>query len=405
MDKQVSVRRRTRQFIWSVFSLFLLWLACEKLPELTADFIPAADFEDQESVMLSWNNKHSRTLLPLLAGITKNDTVTLFYNEKNNRRRHIEVALMGAGVRMEHITLVPFRLEKDNIWIRDYGPSFLQNETGQTAVVGFNYKHLSMEEYTDFSDQFSSRMKIPFYKTRLYSAGGGREINGKGTIILVESYEKEINPGMSKLEIEAEYRKLYNQKKIIWLKRGIPQDDFFGHGPVMDNIYPFGVHGHIDEFCRFSGPNTLLLAEVDSSDLERHPFYELIHHRLEENYRILSEATDQDGQPFTIIRVPQAAVIFTAAKLKGKDIFYTPVTSYLNFVITNKSVIIPAYYQQGDPDYVREKDEKAIEVFSKAFPTREVQTINALELNKDGGGLHCVTLPKPHKIPKKKLKS
>ena len=81
--------------------------------------------------------------------------------------------LQYADVNMEHITPMPFKLEKDNIWIRDYGPSFLRDELGKTAIVGFSYKHLQMGEYTNFSDQFSAKMKIPLYKTRLYSTGGG----------------------------------------------------------------------------------------------------------------------------------------------------------------------------------------------------------------------------------------
>lgn len=394
-----------RRVAWTLFSLLLLWLACTRLPELAADFVPAADFDEQESTFLCWNEKHKPTLLALIGIITKEDHATLFFNENNHKAEKILDELARAQVNLDHLTLVPFRLQKDNIWIRDYGPSFLQNTSGQTAIAGFQYKHLKMEEYTRFTDQFSEKMKIPLYKTRLYSAGGGREINGKGTLLLVESYEKMINPGLTREEIEAEYRHLYRQKKVIWLKKGIPQDDFFGHGPVMDNIYPFGVSGHVDEFCRFADPRTILLAEIDSADLTRHPIYGLIQERMEENFRILSKATDQDGQPFRIIRVPQAAVVFSQAKLKEKDIFYTPVTSYLNFVITNKSVIIPAYYLEGDPEYVREKDQQAMEVFRRAFPSREVRAINALELNYDGGGLHCITLPKPGKAPKPKLRS
>jgi agmatine deiminase len=158
----------------------------------------------------------------------------------------------------------------------------------------------------------------------------------------------------------------------------------------------------VDEFCRFVDANTLLLAEVSDEDMERHPFYRLVHERLDENYHILKNATDQDGNPFKIIRVPQAPVIFTASQRDNVEILYTPVTSYLNFVITNHSVIIPTYHTEGAADYIRQKDEEAMSIFRQVFPTREVWAVNALELNHKGGGLHCVTLPQPKKNVVKK---
>lgn len=376
-------------------------IACREIPEFNAAFRLFADFEEQESTLVCWNKKHRNVLIPLIATIAHRDHVTIFYNEKNHNPKVIELDLLQSKIPMRNISLEPFSLEKDNIWIRDYGPSFMHDEEGNTIIAGFQYPHLEMKDYDQFNDQYSKKEKLPFFKSQIFGAGGGREINGKGTVILVESYEKEINPGLSTAEITEEYQKQFNQKQVIWLKQGIPQDDFFGHGPVFENIYGYGVSGHIDEFCRFADANTLLLTEVDSSDLARDSFYYVIHDRLEENYRILSQARDQDGQPFRILRVPQAPVIFATAQLNTEDVIYTPVTSYLNFIITNKLVIIPAYYQEGDPEYVREKDQQAMKVFQQAFPGREIHTINPIDLNYNGGGLHCITLPK-HRYPNRK---
>lgn len=390
---------------WVLCALLLTSLSCNDFVAFSESFLPFADFEEQESTLVTWNKKHRNVLVPVITTIARKDHVTIFYNEKKHNPKVIEMDLLQARANISNITFEPFQLEKDNIWIRDYGPSFLQDEDGSTVIVGFQYPHIAMKDYGEFNNQYSQKINMPFFKSDIFGAGGGREINGQGTIILVESYEKEINPGLSKEEITAEYKKKFNQEKIIWLKRGIPQDDFFGHGPLFENIYGFGVSGHVDEFCRFADENTILLAEVDEGDLERDSFYYLVQERLEENYRILSEATDQDGNPFNIIRVPQAPILFATGELDSMEIVYTPVTSYLNFIITNKLVIIPAYYQDGDPDYVREKDEQALAVFRKAFPTREVYTVDPTDLNYDGGGLHCITLPK-HGVttPKKRLR-
>jgi agmatine deiminase len=62
-------------------------------------------------------------------------------------------------------------------------------------------------------------------------------------------------------------------------------------------------------------------------------------------------------------------------------------------------VILPRYAVDDAPDWVREKDEKARQVFQQVYKNRQVKMIDALELNYKGGGLHCITLSKPK--PKK----
>ncbi|MDH5398007.1 MAG: agmatine deiminase family protein [Cyclobacteriaceae bacterium] len=388
--RRVSVRNISLVVLF----IFIIVFSCK---ERFSDgpFSPAAEFDEQESTMLCWNPKFRQIIIPLVTEISKDDHVTLFFNENYHNKKQIERFLLQQNAEMSNIDLHPFKLEKDNIWIRDYGPSFLENEQGQLAVVGFEYPHLEYFDYNNFSPQVSGKMKIPFFKSKLFSTGGGREINGKGTIILLEGYEEQINPKLSKAEIEAEYREKYNQTNFIWLKRGIPQDDFFGYGPITEDIYGYGVNWHIDEFCRFADAGTILLAEVDSSDMKRDKFYKIIHDRLEENFRILSQALDQNGNPFKIIRVPQAPVIYIRGQLKGTDILYTPVTSYLNFVLTNHSVVVPSYYKVGDPDFISEKDEEVRQVFQGVFKNRKIVSIDATDLNYKGGGLHCITIHKP----------
>jgi len=97
--------------------------------------------------------------------------------------------------------------------------------------------------------------------------------------------------------------------------------------------------------------------------------------------------------------VPQAPEIFAAGKQDTTSVLYTPVTSYLNFVITNKRVIMPAYYSGGDPDYIWEKDRQAQAVLKAVFPTREVIPFDATTLNYKGAGLHCITLARPISLP------
>jgi agmatine deiminase len=392
--------RKSSTVLWYVnglvlvlFFSFVLQSCKEKTLEGT--FVPIAEFEDQETTFLCWAPKFQDTILRVVTLVAKHDHVTIFYNERNHQPENIRSLLKERKVALKNVSLVAFTLEKDNVWIRDYGPIFMYDEVGNTKILTFDYPHEANQEYNMFNEQYSSKMRIPFMRSKLFSAGGGREINGRGSIILVEGYEKFINPGLSLEEIEMEYKQQLNQKNVIWLKRGIPQDDLFDDGPVLDNIYGNGVKWHIDEFCRFADTQTILLAEVDSADFSRDEFYQVVHERLEENYQILKASKDQDGNPFKIMRIPQAPVIFTAAQYNQEDIYYAPVTSYLNFILTNNSVIIPSYYKIGDPEYIKEKDAQARKAFQEVFTNRKVVMINAIDLNYSGGGLHCISMSKP----------
>ncbi|WP_020532510.1 agmatine deiminase family protein [Flexithrix dorotheae] len=390
-------------FTWlfkRVIIFFGILAIAQSCVEPIQDPVPSfsnADFDPQEATMVCWNFQYQEIIGSLVAGISQKDNIILFYNENYHQKKQIEALLSQKNTNLKNVEFFPFKLKGDNIWIRDFGPAFTQNQKGEIETVAFEYPHHEFTDYKNFAPFFSSKMKIPFYKSALFSVGGGREVNGKGTIILIEGFEKIINPHLTKEQIEAEYRKIFHQTNFIWLKKGIPQDDFLGYGPIVDDIYGFGTNWHVDEFCRFANPKTILLAQVDPKDMKRDNFYKIIHERLEENFKILSKARDQDGKPFTIIRVPQAPVIYANGKIDSKPIVYTPVTSYLNFILTNNYVVIPAYYQKGDPEYIRRKDQEARKIFASVFNTREVKSINSSELNYKGGGLHCITLPKPKK--------
>ena len=62
-------------------------------------------------------------------------------------------------------------------------------------------------------------------------------------------------------------------------------------------------------------------------------------------------------------------------------------SSYANFYIANRAVIVPTY---GVPE-----DEDALREISNAFPKREVIGLPGRDLLWGGGAFHCVTQPQP----------
>ena len=56
----------------------------------------------------------------------------------------------------------------------------------------------------------------------------------------------------------------------------------------------------------------------------------------------------------------------------GDEIHWMPAVSYLNFVITNGVVLVPAYWREGLPEREREKDILVRDTLQRLFSGRRV---------------------------------
>lgn len=280
----------------------------------------------------------------------------------------------------------------DNIWFRDYGPTYIINDQGEKKLVKFNY---FWSNY-DFIEEYARVANIPVIQSPLNSTGGSREVNGKGTILLCEAHEMDVNQGKSKSDIELELLTILKQKKVIWLKQGIPQDDSFLSGPLYDQVYPKGVHGHVDEFCRFADENTILITSVTEEEANKHPVYKEAKRRMDENYEILIHSTDQDGNPFNVVKVPMAPILISDRRAGPEKQIITSVTSYMNYIISNSMIVLPTYvsHQSGDQSLLQ-KEDKVEQVFKEVFPSREIVKVRADTINYYSGGFHCISIHEP----------
>ena len=307
------------------------------------------------------------------------------------------------------------------------GPIFVETNQKTFAIADFNFNSWGYADTLDvdtkteemYDVRVAKHFKLPVISSSMISEGGNREVNGKGTLITSEAVEKGRNPNMSKLQMEAEYKRLLGTKKVIWLKQGLVEDDHTFLGPITtaDGTKAYTVvttNGHVDEFVRFVNDSTILLAQIDSKELDDPIAFEN-NKRIEENYEILSKATDHDGQPFTIIRMPLPGTIYNTLNpgdyvyeyiktldygngIKfpdGESVKVMAALSYLNFIITNKVIIGQRCWREGMPLELKSKDEKAAQILQSVFPNRKVIMIDALAVNLGGGGIHCISMQQP----------
>lgn len=336
--------------------------------------------------------------------------------------------LADAGVNSDEIIFTSF--PDINFYLRDNGPNIMFDESGNMLEVNTDFDYYSMmpkgDPMTQMCRQAGVHMAVSMgcyniVSTDIVTEGGNKEFNGDGVLILVEKTEcKKRNPGKSRIEIEEEYKRLFNLKKVIWLPAPMFEDENMMNGPcdIIDGVPVYGasVAGHTDEMCRFVDANTILLAEVSDEEAAALNSARISKERLDAAYEILKNATDAHGKPFNIIRMPvpvpmeyecaaDHSTVDTlrtsldengrfpdGSELPEMDTYrFTAAVGYCNFLISNGVVLGQRYWKPGFSDEIRKKDEAAKAILEKCFPDRKVIMIDALALNVCGGGVHCWT--------------
>lgn len=317
------------------------------------------------------------------------------------------------------------------LWARDMGPVFVETENGKHAIADFNFNSWGYSDTLDqnsrieekYDERVAELLGLPHISSPMISEGGNRELNGKGTLVAAEAVEQGRNPGMSKASMEAEYLRLLGAQNVIWLKQGLLEDRHTFIGPLSTanakKAYTVvTTNGHVDEFARFVNDSTILLASVDSTELED-PIARENHKRLEENFKILSKSTDQDGNPFNIVRLPLPSTILTTMDSgdyvydyiktldyldgsqfpDGETITVVAPASYLNFIITNTVILGQKYWREGMPEKMKRQDAEAKRILQTVFPQKKIIMLDALAVNLGGGGLHCISMHQPKLLP------
>lgn len=393
----------------------------------------AAEFETQEAIWLIWSPVDHK------AGYS-NEQVTLQIIEALVPHTKVIVTASNDSLFDRAKSVIPsnltesgklgfLKIPSEELWIRDMGPNFVELTNGEKAIVDFGFNAWgytpsdAMDAYTirmeKFDEAIAELKGLTIISTEMISEGGDREVNGEGVLMVVETVEQGRNPKMSKVEMEAEFRRVLGVKKVIWLKEGLYEDDhtFRGTLPLENGEKAYTVvttNGHIDEFARFVNDNTILLAEVPEEDLHD-PVARENRRRMEENYEILKKATDQNGKPFQIIRMPLPRLIVEKMEPgdsvydfistleyqdgsvfpKGEAVNVIAAASYLNFFITDRVVIGQKYGRAGTDDVNLERDEAVKGILESVFPDRKVLMLDALAINLGGGGIHCITMQEP----------
>ncbi len=409
--------------------------AINALQNAAINYRQAAEFEPTEAVWLIWSNYDHKegfsnhktqsdiitALLPYvkIKLIVPNDsTIDALKSEKT------PLSIL-AKTAIENGRLSFFKEDYQEFWARDMGPAFLIGSDGKLAIADFNFSGWGYGKTTDvevqkdekLDEKLAAKMGLKTLSTDLITEGGDHEVNGKGTLMVCESVELTRNPTMTKTQIEAEFKRVLGIKKVIWLEKGLIEDDYTFTKRLKnkrgDSVYTvLTTNGHVDETARFVNDSTIVLAEPVDLD---EPIDQENKRRMDANFSILQKATDQDGKPFKIVRMPLPKLMFSTLKPndgvyeiiknfeykdgskfpKGKPVKVVAASSYLNFLIANDVVLMAKYWRRGLDADIKKRDEAAERVLKSVFPNKKIVGIDAFAVNLGGGGIHCITRNEP----------
>jgi agmatine deiminase len=334
-------------------------------------FLMPAEWEPHDAVWIAW--PHNPVTFPDIPAVEQAYFELIYQLHTSERvevfvptaviHRKVRAHLREMGADLEKIVL--HTNDYSDVWIRDYGPTFVLNRAlGEAAMVRWDFNAWGNKYEDQIRDGriphiMNRWMDLPVYEPGIILEGGSIDVNGRGTVLTTRAclLNPNRNPHLTADDLEEKLREYLGVEHVIWLNEGIIGDD---------------TDGHIDDIARFVNPTTVVCAyEADVADAN--------HSALHDNYEILRQSSDQDGKPLNVVKLPMPA------KVEADDERYP--ASYTNFYIGNTVVIVPVF---NDPH-----DTEALEILEGIFPDRKVIGINARAMVEGYGTFHCASQQQP----------
>ena len=303
------------------------------------------------------------------------------------------------GMKKGNIEL--FLAQTDDAWARDVAPTFVKKLSSkdemqkselkkcdsQVRAVNWEFNawggsvdglYASWERDNAFASFFAEHFGYDWYDAAPFVLEGGSiHSDGEGTLLTTESclLSAGRNPSMTREQIEQQLKRFLGIQKVLWLPRGIYQDE---------------TNEHVDNVCAFLRPGEVVLAWTDDPD---DPQYELSQACM----RYLEQVRDAKGRKLTVhkLPIPDHPVCITEKDLEGytfeegedmREVGERLAASYVNFYFSNDAVIMPVFGGENS-----KSDERAVQLMKQWNPDRRILPVQARDILTGGGNIHCIT--------------
>ena len=254
-----------------------------------------------------------------------------------------------------------FAVPTNDIWIRDYGPIFVE-EDGRLRIISFAFNAWG-EKFPPFDldnrvpNRMARLLDCPIVEYPLVFEGGAIETNGEGAGITTADCLVGPHRNLAPLEqLTSALRSALGFRDLLVLPKGLDGDH---------------TDGHIDNIARFVGADHVVAARAEEASSPNYPVLEDALARL--------EAWKPGGKTLRVSTLP-----LPPQRVSGDERLPA---SYMNFIYVNNGLIVPLYRC--------EHDETALRFFEEIYPERTVLGIDCTLVIEEGGSLHCLSKQEP----------
>ena len=359
------------------------------------NFYMPAEFELHDaSIMIfpersgSWNYNAKpalKSFLEIFKAITQSELLYLIAS----KQKYTEAENFIKKNQLQNIKLL--EIAQNDAWARDTAPTFVRNNlTGEVRGIDWQFNawggtydglYANWQEDNALAKKFCSEINYNYYNAQHFVLEGGSiHSNGQGIILVTEAclLSQGRNPDLTKNQITEMLLEYLGAEKIIWLPRGIYNDE---------------TNEHVDNICAFLNPEEVVLAWTDN---QNDPQYQLS--------KACLEVLEQENLKIHKLPIPENPICITEHDLQGyifedgedvREVGERLAGSYVNFYFTNQAILLPQFGENN-----KKSDLFALELMQKLCPDRKILPIPARELLLGGGNIHCLTqqIPKGGKI-------
>lgn len=337
-----------------------------------------AEWEKQSGVMLTWPHADTdwrdildaagSVYIEIARAVTADERLLLVCHDPGHRE-HVVAKLADAGVSKDRLVIA--LADSNDTWARDHGPFTTLDETGRPTLHDFVFDGWGGKYPADKD----TRINATLHGQRVFGTnemrshslvleGGAIETDGQGTLLATRSsvLDPRRNPDLSSAQIEQQLRETLGLERFLWLDHGeLSGDD---------------TDAHVDVLARFTDPDTIVYSTAPPGDQDHAALA-----AMEQQLRTFRTA---NGKPYELIPLPFPGLHHDE---EGQRL----PAGYANFLITNRSLLLPVY---GVP-----ADREAEAILARCFPGRRVVPIDCRALIAQNGSLHCVSMQFPAAVP------
>lgn len=276
-------------------------------------------------------------------------------------RRQADFLISAAGVPSDAVEFLEG--VTSSVWARDWSPTFGYDASGNRCQFCLDRAHMRHRDDVIAADILKKKFSDPQHQIPLTMEGGNILSNGQGLLITSNTVEV------------ANASRKYDRVKV-----GSIFESTFRSRQWASLVQLHGERtGHVDLYATFLAPDFLVIGQVDKS------VDEINAHSLDQAAESL-DGLDTSAGKLKVARIPMPC---------SKDTFFR---SYNNVIFANKTLLVPCY-----PTVDPKLDRRVLDIYREYLPDYEVVGIDIGDLDKKGGGLHCLSTNVPPR--KRKLYS